>query len=173
MRNAPRKEACHKYVPDYNYASRQEITMKRGIAFMVICAATAIISAFGQHGTAPKGYYPSGYGGDIFTGVVKAVDATQQSLTLVYEGARTPETFTARLENPCIVPSQTGRPMTAADIEIGTNLTVFYSTRSRKVEGRKQTEKFIIAITFNSWKGREVKDRRIFYCIDQQHQMLR
>lgn len=37
-----------------------------------------------QRGTAENGYYPPGYAGDTFTGVVTAADDASRSITLTY-----------------------------------------------------------------------------------------
>ncbi len=136
--------------------------MKRVFIVIVICAAGLPLR--GQRAVASPGYYPSSYSGDTFTGVVKAVDVNEQSLTIAYDGGKRRETFIGRLERPCAVPSRSDRPLTVADIDIGTHVTAYYTNKPRKVHGKKQADNHIIALTFHTWKGKATSPRPIHYC---------
>ncbi len=57
--------------------------MKRTVLTMVFLI-TFCVSVFGQHGSAPDGYYPPGYSGDTWTGEVVSTDDTTREITLTY-----------------------------------------------------------------------------------------
>src|SRR5438128_11999783 len=88
----------------------------------LLCASCAL----GQYGEAPSGYYPSAYGGDIFSGRMAAVDETSGQITISFKEKKKAEVFVVRLQEPCAVPSKDGKPMTASDLPIGTDVTVFF-----------------------------------------------
>jgi len=74
------------------------------------CRALSVVSV--QHdrtpfqkGTAPLGYYPIGYNGDLFSGEpVPSDDAN--GIKLVYKNGAKSESFEGRIESPCQAPTQ-------------------------------------------------------------------
>ena len=114
---------------------------------------------FGQYGTAPNGYYPPGYSGDIFSGKVTAVDESTQVITILYDNGKKTDTFTGKLEKPCRVPSADGKLMAALDLPVGTGVTAFFERRSHKDGNTKVNENYIIGIMFHSWDGHPVKQQ--------------
>jgi hypothetical protein len=122
--------------------------------------------AFGQHGTAPNGYYPSSYNGDIFSGKVTAVDEASELITVSVQKSNKTETFVGRLHEPCAVPSKDGKPMTALDLPVGTDVTVFFDTNVHTDGIKSVKENSIIGIMFHSWDGHPVKQpsKKMYSC---------
>jgi len=112
-----------------------------------ICLLLPLL-AHAQHRSAEDGYYPPGFHGDTWTGVVSATDDMTREITLVFtRGAKT-ETFGGVLEERHKVKSSDGTPhvLKASEIPLGTPLKVYYIPRERKVEGRKVTFNEIIRL---------------------------
>ena len=122
--------------------------------------------AFGQHGTAPNGYYPSNYNGETFSGIVTAVDGASGQITISFENPKKTETFVGRLQEPCAVPSKDGKPMTALDLPIGTDVTAFFEANARKGGNPPAKENLIIGVMFHSWNGHPVKQpsKKMYLC---------
>ncbi len=104
-----------------------------------LCAMNA--GAVPQHGTAKDGYYPPGYAGDTFTGVVTAADDASRSITLTYTNPKNdkPETLTASFKTDFKARMSDGtvHPVKPSDFPLGTNLKIYYMTAEHKVEGKK------------------------------------
>jgi hypothetical protein len=100
---------------------------------------TACIAAFGQHGTAPAGYYPVGYAMDIWTGEVVSTDDTTREITLTYTNGKKSETFTGVLKDKFEVKMKDGsmKELNPSGIPKGARITVFYQAKTRKVGGNK------------------------------------
>jgi hypothetical protein len=129
------------------------IRIRRVLTFLAFVAV-----AFGQKGSAPPGFYPSNYHGDIFTGTVSGSDGDQ--LTLVYEKGKKRETFVGRIERPCIAPTKAGKAkeLRLAAIPQGTILTVFYN-HERAKEGALEKDSYtIVGIRFDRLNGQELTD---------------
>ena len=141
---------------------RELVTLLATITFLPI-----IVSA--QYGTAPNNYYPHNYGGSIFTGVVTERGDNQITLTFT-KGSKT-DTFTGLFETRCSVPARDGRRMIPADIPKGTVMTTFFNARTKKVDGKKIRENFVIAIAFEVWQGQRVADdkKRIYSRTENPH----
>jgi hypothetical protein len=122
-------------------------------AVMVVAGASL---AFAQYGSAPNGYYPQGFNGDTFTGIVTATDDSTQTVTMEYAKGKKKETFTGRFNQPCTVPTNDGHQMIASDLPVGTDLTVYYERKTKKVNGNKEHENVIIGLTFNSLQGQAI-----------------
>jgi hypothetical protein len=131
---------------------------------MMLCLASSLTSA--QHGSAPNGYYPPNYGGDIFAGVVTATDDSTQSIMLEYSRGKKSETFVGHLDQSCSIPTKDGNPMKVSDIPSGTDLTAYYNHKTKKVDNQKQSENIIIAVTFDSFNGKPIPEasRKLYYC---------
>ena len=135
---------------------------------MMVCLGFSL--AVAQHGSAPDGYYPLGYGRDIFTGLVTATDDSTQSITIEYSKGKKHETFAGRFDKPCSIPTKDSNPMKASDIPSGTDLTAYYNHKTKKVGGQKEDDNVIIAVMFNSFNGSSIpkESRKLYYCITGQ-----
>lgn len=140
--------------------------MMRGLAFLLPILLLLDAVAFGQYGTAPNGYYPSRYNGEIISGRVTAVDEVAEQITISFEKAKKTETFVGRLDAPCAVPSKDGKPMTALDLPVGTDVTAFFVTSVPEDKNSSEKENSIIGIMFHSWNGRPVKpqSKKMYLC---------
>jgi hypothetical protein len=129
---------------------------------LLLCESTS----FGQYGIAPNGYYPSNYNGDIYSGKVTSVDEASGQITVSSEKKPPPEIFVGRLQEPCAVPSKDGNPMSAADLPIGTDVTVFFETKVRKDGDTSVKENSIVGIMFHSWDGHPVRQasKKMYLC---------
>ena len=109
----------------------------------ILLATLILITIFGvaraQHGTAPNGYYPMGYHGDIWTGEVTAVNAANREITLTYVKGEKRESFVGVLPEGYKVKLKDGsdHELKVSEIPIGARVTVYYLAKSRKVEGKK------------------------------------
>lgn len=95
--------------------------------------------AHAQQGTAESGYWPMGFRGDTWTGVVSATNDATREITLTYEKKNKTQTFTGVLEEGYTVRTRDGSPhlLKASEIPVGTKLKVYYMAREHKIEGRK------------------------------------
>jgi hypothetical protein len=145
---------------------RQIVTLLTTIAFLPI-----IVSA--QYGIAPNNYYPDNYSGSIFTGVVTETGDNQITLTFT-KGSKT-DTFTGLFETGRSGPARDDRRMIPTDIPKGTVMTTFFNTRTKKVDGKKVKENWIIAIAFEVWQGQRATDdkKMIYSCTDIRHLQFR
>ena len=137
---------------------------RRALLTSMVFLCTGI--GFAQYGTAPNGYYPSGYGGDIFTGSVSAVDEATGQITVSFHTKKKTETFVGHLQKSCDVPSKDGNPMTALDLPIGTDVSVFFVTSVRKEGNTAVKDNLIIGIMFHSWDGHPVAQpsKKMYSC---------
>jgi hypothetical protein len=104
---------------------------------------------FAQHGTAPNGYYPAGYSGNTWTGVVSNVNEATGEFTLAYTKGNKTETFVGVPEEGYEVAPKDGpeRPLKLSDIHVGRTMTVFYNALTNKVDGKKVTVNSVINIS--------------------------
>ena len=133
------------------------------IGALAFCALFLPVAS-AQHGTAPNGYYPFGYHGDIFTGEITAANGNE--ITLTYTKGKKTQTFVGRFETSCNVPKADKSPqrLTAEDFPKGTVLVAFYIPMSKKAAGKKTDENVIFAISFDTWQGQKVPDdRKLIY----------
>jgi hypothetical protein len=137
---------------------------------LIFAMLFASMGASAQYGRAPNSYYPYSYSGSIFKGVVTENKDDQIVLNFT-KGSKT-QTFTGPFETGCHVPTTPpgGPPVRPADIPKGTAMTAFFNARTKKVDGKKVTENVVIAISFDTWQGREIAEdkRRIFLCTNDQ-----
>jgi hypothetical protein len=100
---------------------------------------TFCIAVFGQHGTAPDGYYPVGYAMDTWTGEVVPTNDTTREITLTYTNGKKSETFTGVLKDKFQVKMKDGsmKELNPSGIPMGARITVFYQAKTRKVGGNK------------------------------------
>ena len=110
---------------------------KQLIAFCVLvlfaCGARA------QHGSAPNGYYPPGYSGDTWTGIVTATSDATREITLTYTKGEKTETFTGVLQPGFKAKRADGSTFEVkpSDFPNGTRLMVFYMQKTRKDGDKK------------------------------------
>jgi hypothetical protein len=136
------------------------------ILFWLLIALLCNPVAFGQYGTAPNGYYPPNFDGNIFSGRVTAIDDASGQITISFENDSKSVTFVGRLQAPCAVPSKDGKQMAAMDLPIGTNVTVFFQTNVRKDGNAVVKENSIIGLMFHSWDGHPVRQtsKKMYLC---------
>ena len=104
------------------------------------CLLLALASpGFAQHGEAPNGYYPPGYGGDTWTGEVTATNDATREITLMYTKGSKTETFTGVLREGYKVKLKDGTPhdLKPSEIAPGTRIKVFYSQKTKKDADKK------------------------------------
>ncbi|GEM_PF-1123299 len=92
-----------------------------------------------QHGTAPPGYYPPGYNGDMWTGVVTATSDNDRSITLNYAKKDKTQIFVGELEEGYKIKRADGtmRELKVSEIPLGARLEVLYMVKTRKVDNKK------------------------------------
>ena len=112
--------------------------MRRGtlLACSLILAATPLLA---QHGSAGNGYFPPGYSGDTWTGVITANNDATREVTLTYTKGDKTETFVGTLQDGMKVPLKDGtsHEVKASDFSVGLRVTVYYMEKTKKVEGQK------------------------------------
>jgi hypothetical protein len=135
-------------------------------AFHATSCCVFAVSAMAQYGTAPTGYYPDKYTGSTFAGVV--TDTRDDQLPLSNTKGNKNAIFAGKFETPCLVPSvdKNSHGMFVSDIPLGTVMTVYFMTNTKKVEDQKIKENLILAIRFDIWKGQRVAEdkKKIYLC---------
>ena len=126
--------------------------MKLTLLLITLVAVDA--AAFAQYGTAPNGF-PLLTTGDLYWQSDRCRSGT--NVTISYENKKKNETFVGRLKQPCTVTSTDGTGMTALDLPVGTDLTVYFQPTPRKEGNTSGKENLIIGIMFHSWEGHPVK----------------
>jgi hypothetical protein len=101
-----------------------------------------------QHGTAENGYFPLGYQGDTWSGVVTSANEQTGEITLAYTKGGKSQTFVGVPEKGYLVHEHNGqtRPLKMSEIPIGRTLKVWYTPETSKVDGKKVTVNTIILI---------------------------
>jgi hypothetical protein len=112
--------------------------MKR-LYFLPLTLFIFASAAFGQHGTAEIGYYPAGYQGDTWTGVVVSASEQTGEITLSYAKGGKSQTFVGVPEAGYLVHEHTGttRPLKISDIPVGKVIKVWYIEETKKIGGGK------------------------------------
>lgn len=127
-------------------------TLAAIFGFLLIAAG-----ASAQHGTAPSGYYPIGYTGDTWTGVVVSVNPNTGEFVLTYTRGSKTESFTGVPEDGYMVLPKDSplRPLKPGDIHVGRIITVFYMAETKKVDGKKVVINTVVNINSipNNKKG--------------------
>jgi hypothetical protein len=115
--------------------------------------------AYAQHRTAPNGYYPVCYAGDVWTGTLSAVDDDKREISLTdadpkHNGT---ETFVGVIKEGYTVSRRGGPPheLKPSELPLGKQLSVYYCMERKKVNGKKTTvnEVFLIDNVTNLTKG--------------------
>ncbi len=116
--------------------------------FCFFLAVTVVLHS--QHSTAPDGYYPIGFAGDMWTGEVSAVNAASREITLVYTGKKKTELFVGVLQEGYKAKLRDGSlaELKVSTIQAGTRLRVYYMAKDRKIDGRKEKFYEIFRIDF-------------------------
>jgi len=120
------------------------------LLFALVLLGTAR-PASAQHGTAGNGYFPPGYSGDTWTGVVISSSEQTGEITLSYTDPKNgkTETFVGTPEKDYLVHEHGGstRPLRMSDIPVGRVIKVWYKTDARKIDGKKVTVNVILQIS--------------------------
>jgi hypothetical protein len=92
-----------------------------------------------QQGSAEPGYYPMGFNGDTWTGVVSSTNDETREITLTYTKHDKTQTFVGVLKEGYMLKLKDGTPhaVKVSEIPMGMRLKVYYMPRERKVDGRK------------------------------------
>jgi hypothetical protein len=104
-----------------------------------------------QHGTAGNGYFPPGYEGDTWTGVVTATDDTTRMVTLTYSSKKKAETYTGVLQEGCCkvkMSDGTVQELRPSQLSQGRRVMVYYIPKTTKAEGKKTTVNEIFKVDF-------------------------
>jgi hypothetical protein len=98
------------------------------------------VCVFGQHGTAPDGYYPIGYSMDTWTGEVVSTNDATREITLDYANGKKSEAFTGVLVDHFKVKMKDGslKELNPSGIPNGARITVFYQAKTKKINGNKE-----------------------------------
>ncbi len=114
------------------------MSMKRPY-FLPLALFLFASAAFGQHGTAENGYYPSAYQGDTWTGVVVSASEQTGEITLSYTKGGKSQIFVGVPEAGYLVHEHNGapRPLKMSDIPVGKIIKVWYIGETKKVGGSK------------------------------------
>lgn len=111
-----------------------------------------------QHGNAENGYYPSGYHGDTWSGVVVAVNDQTREVTLEYKKGDRVERFVGTMDEHYMVHEHNGptRPLKMTDIPMGRTVKVWYMNDTRKIDGKKVkiSRVFLVDAVANAAVGR-------------------
>lgn len=126
-----------------------EVAM-RGVLSAALFVIVGHVPLWGQHGTAEAGYYPMGFVGDTWTGVVTAVNDDTREITLTYTKSNRTQTFVGVLVEGYKVKLRDGsvRELKVSQIPIGSRIKVYYMPRQRKSEGKKVRYYGIFRIEF-------------------------
>ena len=114
-----------------------------GLAALAAPAAT-------QHATAPDGYYPASYAGDMFTGVVASADMKTSQVALLYTEGKKVERFVGVVAQPFTARGNDGAvyEVTPAIFRRGMEVTVYYIQLEQGQAGAqtKVNEIFLIKV---------------------------
>jgi hypothetical protein len=118
--------------------------IKRLLTLSALIAFQA--SANGQQGKAPNGWYPEGFKGHTFTGVLQSVDESTHHIRLTRAAGYKTEVFVGELRKGYTthLPDGTTRPLKVSDLPIGKHLTVYYMGEAKGSGWRKVHKVFLI-----------------------------
>jgi hypothetical protein len=113
----------------------------RLLAALSVCLTFSNALAVAQRGTAESGYWPMGYHGDTFTGVLTSADDSSRSITLTYTNPKNgkTETLTAAFREGYAAKWSDGttHQIKPSDFRLGTRLKIYYMEKDQKVNGEK------------------------------------
>ena len=103
------------------------------VGLMILLSASA---ASAQHGTAETGYYPQGYFGDTWTGLVAASDDSTREIMLTYWNRGKTQTFVGVLVERYTIKSNSGssQELKITDVPLGSYMTVYYMVKEREAK---------------------------------------
>jgi len=118
--------------------------LKRVFTLSVLIASQA--AASGQQGKAPTGWYPEGYKGHTFTGVLQSVDESAHHIRLTHPAGYKTEVFVGVLVKGYTthLPDGSRRLLKVSDLPIGQHLTVYYMGEAKGSGWRKVHKVFLI-----------------------------
>ena len=118
--------------------------VKRLLTLSALIAFQGLAS--GQEGKAPTGWYPEGYKGHTFTGVLQSVDESTHHLRLTHAAGYKTEVFVGVLVKGYTthLPDGSTRPLKVSDLPIGEHLTVYYMGEAKGSGWRKVHKVFLI-----------------------------
>jgi hypothetical protein len=110
--------------------------MLLAIGFLIIVLSPLVRA---QHGDAPADYYPPGYSGDTWTGIVASTSDETREIKLTYTNKDKTETFTGVLKDGYKIKMKDGsmRELKPSSIPVGDKIKIFYTVDTRKVDGKK------------------------------------
>ena len=122
------------------------------IAVGIVAACLFVtVESRAQHGNAGNGYYPPGYSGDTWTGVVSTTDDTTRAVTLTYSSKKKTETFTGVLQQGCCkvkMSDGTVQELRPSELSSGRRVMVYYISKTTKADGKKTTVNEIFKVDF-------------------------
>jgi hypothetical protein len=103
-------------------------------------------SMSGQEGRAPTGWYPEGFKGHTFTGVLQSVEESTHHIRLTHAAGYKTEVFVGALVKGYTtqLPDGTTRRLNVSDLPLGENLTVYYMGEAKGSGWRKVHKVFLI-----------------------------
>ena len=120
------------------------VRVKRLLTLFALIAFQA--SASGQEGKAPAGWYPEGFKGHTFTGVLQSVNESTHHIRLTHSVGYKTEVFVGELRKGYTTrfPNGTTGPLKVSDLPIGTHLTVYHMGEAKGSGWRKVHQVFLI-----------------------------
>ena len=110
----------------------------RKVLLLVVNALIVTGVSLGQKGTAEPDYYPMGYAGDTWTGVVTAVNEDTRELTLTYKKKDKEQTFVG------VLPTEYKHKMADGTFQqiklndlMGMTIRTYYMAKTKKVNNQK------------------------------------
>ena len=97
--------------------------------------------ALGQYGRAESGYYPVDYNGDTFSGEVVSVDDSTREVSMRYVDTKhgKAENFVGVINEGYTLKLKDGttHELKPSNLRVGGHFKVYYTTETRKVNGKK------------------------------------
>jgi hypothetical protein len=110
--------------------------MIRNLTFIFLFVA-AVFTTRAQHETAPPGYYPLGFVGDMWIGNVIAENNMTREVTLSYTKGTQRQTFVGVLEVPRFkMKDGSMHTLKPSDIPLGMRIAVIYMPKWKKDAGK-------------------------------------
>jgi hypothetical protein len=118
--------------------------VKRLLTLFALVTFQAAANA--QEGKAPTGWYPEGFKGHTFTGVLQSVDESTHHIRLTHASGYKTDVFVGALVKGYTthLPDGTTRLLKVSDLPIGEHLTVYYMGEAKGSGWRKVHKVFLI-----------------------------
>ena len=105
--------------------------------------------SLGQKGTAEEDYYPMGYAGDTWSGVVTAVNEDTREFTLTYKKGDKEQTFIGVLPKGYAIRLKNGKDHEVKMAELmDLRIKAYYMTKSKQLNGQKVKVNEVFKIKF-------------------------